>query len=64
MTGDEIDDEQILRSDSYLINGIYSVGALVFDKEGCLGILTKVDPDENDDTDDFEVKKFFYGGNF
>lgn len=64
MTGDEIDDEQILRSDSYLINGVYSVGALVFDREGCLGILTKVDPDGNDDTDDFEVKKFFYGGNF
>lgn len=64
MTANEIDDEEILRSDSYLINGVYSVGALVFDKEGCLGVLTKVDPDETDDTDDFEVKKFFYGGNF
>ena len=64
MTGDDIHDELIYRTDSYLINGLYSTGALVFDKDGCLGILTKVDPDETDDTDDFEVKKFFYGGNF
>ena len=64
MTGDDIHDELIYRTDSYLINGVYSTGALVFDKDGCLGILTKVDPDESDDTDDFEVKKFFYGGNF
>ena len=63
MTGADIHDELITRSDSYLINGVYSVGALVFDKDGCLGVLTKVDPDNSDDTDDFEVEKLFYGGN-
>lgn len=64
MTEADIHDEEITRSDSYLVNGIYQVGALVFDKDGCLGLLTKVDPDENDDTDDFQVNKLFYGGNF
>ena len=64
MTGADIHDELITRQDSYLINGVYQVGALVFDKDGCLGVLTQVDPDNNDDTADFAVKKFFYGGNF
>ena len=64
MTGDEIDDGVILRNDSYAINGVYQVGALVFDREGCLGVLTQVDPDGTDDTADFAVEKLFYGGNF
>lgn len=64
MTEADIHDEEITRSDSYLVNGVYQVGAIVFDKDGCLGLLTKVDPDENDDTDDFQVNKLFYGGNF
>lgn len=64
MTGDEIDDGIILRNDSYAINGVYQVGALVFDREGCLGVLTQVDPDGTDDTADFAVEKLFYGGNF
>lgn len=64
VTGADIHDELITRSDSYLINGVYQVGALVFDKDGCLGVLTKVDPDGTDDTDDFQVKKLYYGGNF
>lgn len=64
MTGDEIDDGVILRNDSYAINGVYQVGALVFDREGCLGVLTQVDPDGIDDTADFAVEKLFYGGNF
>ena len=64
MTGDTIHDELITRQDSYLINGVYAVGAIVFDKDGCIGTVTKVDPDNNDDTDDYQVEKFFYGGNF
>ena len=64
VTGDDIHDELITRSDSYLINGVYQVGALVFDKDGCLGVLTKVDPDDNDNTDDYQVEKLYYGGNF
>lgn len=64
ITGDDIHDGLITRHDSYLINGVYSVGTIVFDKDGCLGVITQVDPDENDDTDDFRVNKLFYGGNF
>lgn len=64
MTGADIDDSLILRSDSYLVNGQYAVGAVVFDRHGCLGVLTQVDPDNTDDTDDYQVEKLFYGGNF
>ena len=64
ITGADIHDAEITRSDSYLINGVYNVGTIVFDKDGCIGVITQVDPDENDDTDDFRVNKLFYGGNF
>lgn len=64
VTGADIHDAEITRSDSYLINGIYSVGTIVFDKDGCIGVITKVNPDNNDDTDGFLVEKLFYGGNF
>lgn len=64
ITGADIHDELITRHDSYLINGIYSVGTIVFDKDGCIGVITQVDPDGTDDTDDFKVEKLFYGGNF
>ena len=64
VTGDDIHDKLITRHDSYLVNGIYAVGTIVFDKDGCIGVITKVDPDNNDDTDDFLVEKLFYGGNF
>ena len=64
ITGDDIHDEIITRHDSYLINGIYAVGTIVFDKDGCIGVITQVDPDGTDNTDDFKVEKLFYGGNF
>ena len=64
ITGADIHDELITRSDSYLINGIYAVGTIVFDKDGCIGVITQVDPDGNDNTDDYLVEKLFYGGNF
>ena len=64
ITGADIHDAKITRSDSYLINGIYNVGTIVFDKDGCIGVITQVDPDENDNTDDYLVEKLFYGGNF
>lgn len=64
VTGEDVDDGLITRSDSYLINGGYAVGAIAFDKEGCIGVVTEVDPDKNDDTDDFAVEQLFYGGNF
>lgn len=64
ITGDDIHDELITRHDSYLINGIYAVGTIVFDKDGCIGVITQVDPDGTDNTDDFKVEKLFYGGNF
>lgn len=64
ITGADIHDELITRHDSYLINGIYAVGTIVFDKDGCIGVITQVDPDGTDNTDDFKVEKLFYGGNF
>ena len=64
ITGDDIHDGLITRHDSYLINGVYSVGTIVFDKDGCIGVITQVDPDGTDNTDDFKVEKLFYGGNF
>lgn len=64
VTGDDIHDGEITRQDSYLVNGIYAVGTIVFDKDGCIGVITQVDPDDNDDTDDYLVEKLFYGGNF
>lgn len=64
VTGDDIHDKLITRTDSYLINGVYAVGTIVFDKDGCIGVITKIDPDNNDDTDDYLVEKLFYGGNF
>ena len=64
VTSEDIDDSLITRSDSYAVNGTYNVGTLAFDKEGCLGVVTEVDPDKSDDTDDFAVEQLFYGGNF
>ena len=64
VTGADIHDELITRSDSYLISGVYAVGTIVFDKDGCIGVITEVDPDGTDNTDDYKVEKLFYGGNF
>lgn len=64
VTEEFIDDGVILRSDSYLVNGVYAVGAIAFDVEGCIGVVTETDPDKNDNTDDYSVQKLFYGGNF
>lgn len=64
ITGDDLHSGIITRSNTSPINGIFAVGTIVFDKDGCIGMITKVNPDSNDDTDDYEVKKLFYGGNF
>ena len=64
MTSEDIHDAEITRHDSYLINGVYAVGTIVFDKDGCIGVITEIDPDQTDDTDDYKVEKLFYGGNF
>lgn len=64
ITGDNLHSGIITRSNTSPINGIFAVGTIVFDKDGCIGMITKVNPDLNDDTDDYEVKKLFYGGNF
>ena len=61
--GNDLHTNRILSSTSTLINGLYTVGTLVFDRDGCIGLITQVDPDNNDDTDDFQTEKFFYGGN-
>lgn len=64
VTGNNLHTGTIYRSSTSLINGIFAVGTIVFDADGCIGMITQVDPDQSDDTDDFSVNKLFYGGNF
>lgn len=63
-TSNDLHTEIIRRRNSVLINGNFSIGTIAFDKDGCIGVITEVDPDHNDDTDDYRVQKLFYGGNF
>ncbi len=63
VTGDDLSEGVIERSNSYLINGVFAIGTIVFDKDGCIGVVTEIDPDSNDDTTDYGVEKLFYGGN-
>lgn len=64
VTGNDIHNEIIYRRSTSLVNGIFAIGALTFDRDGCIGTITEVDPDHSDDTDDYRVQKLFYGGNF
>lgn len=61
--GNGLHNNMIYRSTSSLISGIYAVGTLVFDRDGCIGLIVETDPDHNDNTDDYRTQKFFYGGN-
>lgn len=63
ITGNDLHTGIIRRSRTSLINGIFAIGTIVFDGDGCIGIITEVDPDHSDDTDDYRVQKLFYGGN-
>lgn len=63
VTGIDLHTGIIKRSRSTLINGVFTTGAIVFDRDGCIGVITEVDPDQNDNTDDYRVTKLFYGGN-
>lgn len=53
----------IYRHNTSIISGIYAVGTIVFDNDGCIGIITEVNPDGNDNTDDYRSNRLFYGGN-
>ena len=64
VTGSDLHTGVITKTRSTLINGVYAVGTIVFDADGCIGVITSVDPDQNDNTDDYGVTKLFYGGNF
>lgn len=64
VTGNDLHTGIITRSKSTIISGRLTVGAVVFDKDGCIGVVIENDPDQNDNTDDYKVKKLFYGGNF
>ena len=64
ITGDDLHSGLITRHNTSLISGIFAEGTIVFDKDGCIGVITKVNPDLDDNTDDYEVTKLFYGGNF
>ena len=63
ITGTDLHTGIIRRSDSIIINGYFTVGTIAFDRDGCIGIITEVDPDSNDNTDDYRIQKLFYGGN-
>lgn len=64
VTGNDLHTGTIYRSSTSVVNGIFAVGTITFDADGCIGTITQVDPDHSDDTDDFAVNKLFYGGNF
>lgn len=63
VTGDDLHSGLITRTNTSLINGVFTIGTMVFDKDGCIGVITEVNPDSDDDTDDYKVEKLFYGGN-
>ena len=63
VTGNDLHTGIIRRSSTTLINGIFAVGTIAFDGDGCIGTITEVNPDQNDNTDDYRVEKLFYGGN-
>ena len=64
VTGNNLHTGIITRHNTTLVSGIFAVGTIVFDTDGCIGTITQVDPDEDDDTDDYQVNRLFYGGNF
>lgn len=64
ITGTELSGGMIYRRNTSLVNGIFAVGTITFDRDGCIGTITEVDPDHSDNTDDYRVQKLFYGGNF
>ena len=64
ITGNDLHNNIITRTNSQLINGVFAVGTIVFDRDGCIGVITQVNPDNNDNTDDYRTQKLFYGGNF
>lgn len=64
ITGDNMHNNLITKANTQLVNGIYAVGTIIFDRDGCIGIITNTDPDNNDNTDLCSVQKLFYGGNF
>lgn len=57
------DNNILYRRDTTLVSGIYAVGTIVFDRDGCIGTITETDPDHNDNTDDYKCNRLFYGGN-
>ena len=64
VTGNGLHTGTIYRRNTSIINGIFAVGTLVLDSDGCIGTITQVNPDQSDNTDDYAVNKLFYGGNF
>ena len=64
ITGTDLHRNIIYRSTTSPISGIFTVGTLIFDRDGCIGMIDTIDPDHNDNTDDYETQKLFYGGNF
>jgi len=63
-TSDDLHTGIITRENTTVINGIFSIGTIVLDADGCIGVITEVNPDSADDTNDYRVEKLFYGGNF
>lgn len=49
------------REDVDITSGIASIGTLVFDKTGSIGVITNTNEDQLGDTNDYTIKKLFYG---
>ena len=64
MTGADLEGGIITRGETSLISGIFGIGTLVFDPDGCMGVITETNATMGDNTDNYRVEKLFYGGNY
>jgi hypothetical protein len=64
ITGDTSHSSIIRRSNTSLINGIFTIGTIIFDGDGCISVITGINPDQDDNTDDYTITNIYYGGNF
>ena len=65
ITGSNLTNSTIIRRiTTSPINGYLELGTIIFDRNGSIGVITELDPDNSNDTDDYRVQKLFYGGNF
>ena len=61
ITDKQLTEEIMLRDDLDTVSGVATIGTLVFDKDGSIGVITNLNEDQLEDTRDYTIKKLFYG---